>query len=229
MPLLEAAFRDTYGFELRSMYGDLPRAINSYRRTVSKIIPLATRIAWAQHQNEIERSGVTRERFVFLMSRSSYERDWGKQYDRPTSRDRFLALLLKLMPPVGPLKTLHFKPLTPAVEQDFARSFELAMATYRQQIANVTGGSLRLKNQNFDTGSVVAPGAYGLQDGAYAYWVQQLAHDHFQGVTPAIRTELSTYFQELNLPFSTKKHPKEWRRVLVELNELRVANLQMSN
>ena len=228
-PLLETAFRNTYGFELRSMYGDLPRAINSYRHTVSKIIPLATRIAWAQHQDEIEQSGVPRKRFVFIMARSSYERDWGKQYDRPTSRDQFLALLLKLMPPVGPLKTLHFKPLTPAVEKDFARSFELAMATYRQQITNVAGGSLRLENQNFDTGSVAAPAEYGLQDGAYAYWVEQLAHDHFQGVTPAIRMELLNYFQDLNLPFSTKKRPKEWRRVLVELNGLRVANLQMSN
>jgi hypothetical protein len=45
---------------------------------------------------------MTRTRFVYIMSRSSYEGNWGKQYDRPSLADRILAFILRLLPPIGP-------------------------------------------------------------------------------------------------------------------------------
>ncbi|MDQ2774924.1 MAG: zinc dependent phospholipase C family protein, partial [Acidobacteriota bacterium] len=124
-PLLDRAFRETYGLGLTDLMDDVDGAVGSYRRTISKLIPLATRVAWAEHQDEIRKAhpGVTRKQFLFVMRRSSYERYWGKQYDRPTLIDRILAFLLKLLPPIGPLKTLHFKTLTPPVEGQFMHSF----------------------------------------------------------------------------------------------------------
>jgi hypothetical protein len=73
-PLLQRAFRDTYGLDLQDVFKDFDRAIESYRRSVSKTIPMATRVAWAERKNEIEKAepGMTRERFVYVMSRSSY-------------------------------------------------------------------------------------------------------------------------------------------------------------
>src|SRR5579875_3234651 len=105
-PLVERAFRDTYGLDTQDVFNDFPRAIESFRRAVSKTIPMATRIAWAAKKDEIERAqpGITRQRFLYVMKRSSYERNWGKQYDRPTLGDRILAVLLKLIHPIGPLK-----------------------------------------------------------------------------------------------------------------------------
>src|SRR5581483_3118330 len=101
--LLERAFEDTYGLQLNDLFRNFDRAAESYRRDVSKTIPMATRVAWAQRRDEIQRSepGITRHRFVYVMKRSSYERNWGKQYDRPTLGDRILAVLLKLIPPIG--------------------------------------------------------------------------------------------------------------------------------
>src|SRR3954452_3286681 len=82
-PVLERAFRDTYGFDLKALLPDFDRSMGSYRRDVSKLIPLATRVAWAQHEDEIRKAhpGITRKRFLYIMRRSSYERNWGKQYD----------------------------------------------------------------------------------------------------------------------------------------------------
>ncbi len=87
--VLERGFRDTYGLDLKDLFPDFDRTIGSYRRAVSKTIPMATRVAWAARKSEIQKSapGVTRSSFVFVMSRSSYERNWGKQYDRPTAGD----------------------------------------------------------------------------------------------------------------------------------------------
>jgi hypothetical protein len=57
------------------------------------------------------------QRFVYIMHRSIYERNWGKQYDRPTFGDRTLAFIVKLLPSIGPLRALKLKIPTPAVEK----------------------------------------------------------------------------------------------------------------
>src|SRR5437868_9966220 len=69
--VLERAFRDTYGFGLNTMFQDFDRAVGSYRHAVSNTVPLATRVAWAQRQDEIlqARPGITRSRFLYIMSR----------------------------------------------------------------------------------------------------------------------------------------------------------------
>src|SRR5581483_547089 len=73
--VLQKGFRDTYGLDLQDVFDDFDRAVESYRRNVSKTIPMATRVAWAQKQDDIQKSepGITRKRFVYVMSRSSYE------------------------------------------------------------------------------------------------------------------------------------------------------------
>src|SRR5438105_13136266 len=52
--VLDQAFRETYGLELKSVLLDEDKALNSYRRDVSKLIPKATRIAWHLKQDEMK-------------------------------------------------------------------------------------------------------------------------------------------------------------------------------
>jgi hypothetical protein len=222
-PVLERAFRDTYGFDLKTMFPDFDRSMGSYRSAVSKTIPLATRVAWAQHEKEIRKShpGITRKRFIYIMRRSSYERDWGKQYDRPSFWDHVLAFILRLLPPVGPLKALRFKTPTPQVEQIFMRSFDVATTAYRGRIDETHRGALRLVNTNFDLGVIAPPGDYKLQDETYAYWLDTLAQDNFSGLTPRITEELLRYFGSLKAPLYATKHKKDWKRLRAELDRLK--------
>ena len=83
--LLEAAFRKTYGLEMADIFTSLDLALGSYRRTVSKVLPEATKVAWELKKDEIvkARPGTTKERFLFNLSRASYEREWGRRYERP--------------------------------------------------------------------------------------------------------------------------------------------------
>jgi hypothetical protein len=222
-PVLERAFRDTYGFDLKALLPDFDRSMGSYRRDVSKIIPLATRVAWAQHEDEIRKAhpGITRKRFLYIMRRSSYERNWGKQYDRPSLWDRVLAVILRLLPPVGPLRALRFKTPTPQVEQLFMRSFEVATTSYRGKIDEAHRGALHLLNTNFDLGVVARPGDYKLQDDTYAYWLDTLAQDNFSGLTPRITEELLRYFGNLKAPPHAKKDKSAWKRLRAELERLK--------
>lgn len=221
--LLERAFCETYGFPLTQMVDDFDKAIGSYRHALSTLIPLFTRIAWADHEGEIRhaRPGMTKHEFLYTMRRSSYEREWGKNYDRPTFFDRILAFLVKILPPIGELKVLKFKPLTPHVEQIFMKSFDAVTPEYREHIHEVEQKQLRLQNINFDVGVVTGPGQYRLQDETYAYWLLQLDKSNYAQLTPRISQNILAFYGDLSAPISTKKHPKQWRQVLSELDQLR--------
>lgn len=223
--LMERAFRETYGFDMSTMFSDLPTAIGSYRRTVSNLIPLATRIAWAEHEDDVQRSrpGITKRQFLYTMKRSSYEREFGKQYDRPSLWDRILAVILKILPPIGPLNTLRYKPLTPPVEEDFRASFNVAIGRYKEQLQGLQSKKPELENLNFDTGKAMVPGEYRLQDETYAYWLNELSQNHYAKITPAVRDSILGYYRDLTLPFATKKNSKQWQTVLLQLSELRSA------
>jgi hypothetical protein len=220
---LAKGFRDTYGLELADVFKDFDRAVESYRRSVSKTIPTATRIAWAQKQSDIERSepGMTRRRFVYVMKRSSYERNWGKQYDRPTLWDRILAFLLRLLPPIGPLKDLRFKMPTPAVEKLFMQSFTRATTQYGTVLTSVQNSALKLDDPNYDVGVFTPPGTYRLEDRIMAFWLRKLAEKNFTTATAPIRAELLQYYRSLDAPLETKKHKKRWAELLADLQMLK--------
>lgn len=223
--VLQRAFRDTYGLELQDVFKDFDRAIASYRGAVSNTIPKATRIAWAARKNEIQKSnpGITRRRFVYVMRRSSYERNWGKQYDRPSMGERILALILKIVPPIGPLKALRFKMPTPEVEDLFMKSFERSAAQYGRLLDDTTTHSLDLPDKNYDVGTATPAGAYRMADDVQAFWLHLLAKKGFSTVTPAVRLELLNYYSDLNAPIHTKKNGKQWKQVLTELGQLKAA------
>jgi hypothetical protein len=220
---LQKGFHDTYGLDLQDVFDDFDKAVESYRRAVSKTIPTATRVAWAQKQNDIRRSepGITRRKFVYVMSRSSYEKNWGKQYDRPTAGDRFLAFLLRLLPPIGPLKDLRFKMPTPPVEKLFQESFVRATGQYHAALDKVSDKSLQLDDRNYDVGVVTPAGTYFLEDNIQAYWLKKLAEKNFTTVTPEIKAELVNYYGNLNAPIATKKKKREWAEVVADLQTLK--------
>ena len=130
--LLQRAFYDTYGLDLKDLFFSFDLAISSYRSAVSRTIPLATRVAWAQRKDEIKHvePGATHRKFVYIMKRSSYEKEWGKRRDEPNRLEKFLAWILKLIPPIGPLQALRLKMPTPPVEQLFMASFDRAVQQY---------------------------------------------------------------------------------------------------
>jgi hypothetical protein len=223
VPLLEQAFHETYGLELRDVLDNEDKALGSYRRDVSKLIPRATRIAWALKKKEIKRDipGITRSKFLYNLSRSSYEREWGKDYQRPNAWDQFLAFLYRLLPKFGPLRVLQLRTPTPQTEVMFQESFNATMDFYRKLLAEEGRGDLKLRNDNFDVGEPTPPGKYFLNDDTYAQLLDQLAQKNFANLTPELRADLLNFFADPNAPNATKRKPKEWSKVEADLRQLR--------
>jgi len=222
-PLLEQAFRETYGLDLKNVLSNETKVIGSYRRDVSKLIPRATRVAWSLKEKEIEKDvpGITRKKFLYNLSRSSYERSWGKDYQPPSSWDRFLAFLYRLLPKIGPLRVLQLKTPTPETERMFQASFNATMDRYRQLLKEEGEGHVKVANNNFDVGEPTPPGKYRMNDDTHAELLDRLAKQDFAGMTPELRAELLTFFSDPNAPYATKRNPKEWSRVEAELQQLK--------
>jgi Zinc dependent phospholipase C len=226
VPLLEQAFRETFGLELREVLEDEGKVMGSYRRDVSKLIPRATRIAWSLKKKEIKNDvpGITKSRFLYNLSRSSYDREWGKDYQRPNVCDQFLAFLYKLIPKFGPLRVLQLRTPTPHTERLFQTSFNATMDRYRKLLKECGEGHVELPNENFDVGEPTGPGKYRLNDEAHAKLLVKLAERDFDNVSAELRAELLDFFADPNAPYATKRKPKEWAKVEEDLRELRAAN-----
>jgi len=223
--LLDQAFRETYGLELKNVLVNEDKALNSYRRDVSKLIPKATRIAWHLKQDEIKDDipDATKRKFLFNLSRSNYEREWGKDYRKPNAGERFLAFLFKLVPKFGPLQILQFKTPTPQTERMFEASFNATLDRYRELLTELRESRLDLPNDNFDVGENTGPGKYRLNDEAHAKLLGKLAELKFADASPEVKAELLRFFAEPDAPYATKRNAKAWATVQVQLQQLKSA------
>jgi hypothetical protein len=227
-PLLERAFKKTYGIDMKELFINLDLALGTYRRAVSTVIPQMTKIAWETKKDQIEKAspGITREKFIYHISRADYEKEWGKEYKKPGPLDKTLALIFRVVPRVGPFSALSFKVPTPETEKMFLKSFDETLTRYRGLLQRVQTEKLDLDNRDFDTGEPTRAGEYELADETYATLLNRLAKNKFQDVTPDIRQNILSFYGDLNAPIATKKDKGDWRDTLRALDKLKAAPTQ---
>jgi Zinc dependent phospholipase C len=228
-PVLERAFQDTYGLSLEHVFLNVDLAIGTYRRAIGSIFPALTKVAWQLKQQEIRKDApsLTRKKFLYNLSRSSYEKNWGATYKRPGTRSKILAAVFRIVPRVGPFKALQFQRLTPETEKMFMASFNAGIDRYREKLSELKASRLELPNENLDTGEPEKPGAYTLADTACARLLDKLK-SHYTEMPPELRAHILAFYADLNVPFATKTDAKDWAKVLGELDQLRAVNADLS-
>jgi hypothetical protein len=224
-PVMERAFLDTYGLELKDVFGNLDLALGSFRYSVSSIIPGMTRVAWQLKHDQVTKEipGITKKKFLYNLSRSSYEKQWGMGYHRPGIRTRFATWVLTVIPKVGPFKSLSFKAPTPEVEKLFMASFNATIDSYRLLLANVDARRTDLPNENFDLGEPSLAGKYEGADRAYDKLLEKIADRKFEAVTPELRSDILSYNKDRKPPAATatKKATDDWAKLLDRLEQLK--------
>jgi Zinc dependent phospholipase C len=224
-PLLEQAFQETYGLDLKTVLSDEEKVLGSYRHDVSQLLPKATRIAWSLKKDDImkDQPGITKAKFLYNLSRASYQKNWGKNYQPPTFGERFFAFLARIAPKIGPLRVLQLRTPTPETERMFEASFNATLDRYRKLLGQVGTGQPDLPNDNFDTGEATGPGKYRLDDETHAKLLDALAKHNFSGASPELRAELVEFYGHPDAPYATKRKPKDWAKVQVQLEQLKTA------
>ena len=215
-PVLERAFRDTYGLEINDVFPSEDRAIATYRYAVSQIIPALTDAAWRDKGDEVATlmPGVQRTEFVFQYRRADFEREYGRDYEKPDWFARFLAVVYRVMPNVGPFRRLAFKAPTPEAQALFEQSFRNASARFQAALAQIARGRPDFWNTNFDTGQPASHGEYALADETYAELLAKLDERKFAGVPTALRRDVLAFYGPQPSPSTaSERDRKHWDRV----------------
>jgi hypothetical protein len=222
-PLLERVFPVVYGVELKDVLAHEDLAVGSYRFAVSRLIPQMTEVALQTHKKDLMREtpDFAKEKFLYRLSRSDYERDWGKDYVKPGLGTRIVSTLLRYVPKIGPFKGMAFDNPTRQTEDMYFKSINATVDQYRAFLEQVRNNDLALPNCDLDTGQATRAAEYPLTDDAYAKLLAQLSERKFDRTSPELRDNILKFYSDNSAAIDTKKDPVRWRRVLTSLEQLK--------
>ena len=222
-PQLERAFYKTYGLKLQDVLGDEDLAIGSFRRAISNIIPAMTRVALLNRRADQvpETPDHAHRKFLYHISRSNYEKEWGKGYRRPGIGSRILAWFLRIIPKVGPATALDFKVPDAHTEDLYIKSVDETIDNYHSLLREAQRQQLTLPDTDCDTGRNTAPAEYSLADTTYAQLLHDLAKQNFSSLTPPLRSNILEFYANLNAPYHNKKDKKSWQQTERDLAQLK--------
>lgn len=221
-PLLERVFPVIYGLPLKDVIAHEDLAIGSYRFAISRLIPEMTQVALETHKKEVmsEHPDFAKKKFLYHVSRSDYEREWGKNYTKPGIGARFLAIFFRFAPKIGPFKGLGFNNPTAQTEDLYFKSINATVDQYRNSLHQVGNDSLQLANCDLDDGKVTHPGEYSLADDVYAKLLQQLSGKKFEGTSTQLRANILAFYSDHAAAIDTKRNAMDWKNVQTGLNQL---------
>jgi hypothetical protein len=230
-PLLARAFLKTYNVPLEDVLHPVDLSIGTFRRAVSQLIPQLTRVALEVQRPETvkDRPNRNEKRFRYLLSRSEYEKEWGKDYRKPGFVTRVLGFILKWIPKIGPLKALAFKIPTSQTEDIYFKSVNDTVEKYRKELRGIGGGQLKLPNLDFDTAREPRLGEYPLSDKTYARLLDDLTKKGLAGLSPDLRENILGYYSRGSLTnIYSRKERKAWEKIQVELTLLKRTTAESS-
>jgi hypothetical protein len=216
-------FPVVYGVQLKDVLPHEDLSIGSFRYSVSSLIPHMTQVALRTHRKEITSEVPTfqKQAFLYRLSRADYEKQWGKNYQHAGFGVRLLAVLLKVLPKVGPLKALDFNIPTAKTENLYFTSINATVDKYGALLGEVRSRSITLPDDDLDSGNATIEGEYTLADDTYAKLLSQLAEKKFDATTVRLQKNILTFYANASAPNDTKKDPGKWQKVQANLEALK--------
>jgi Zinc dependent phospholipase C len=222
-PLLERAFFETYGLDMRRALRFRKPVIKGYRFGVRSFIP---RVAYAEallHQNGFppDTPGEPFERLKADFARADFENHWSSYRRSPGIGAHLLAGLIFILPKIGVISNLAIRGPSVQTEEKYVDSLNHSAEALRGALAHFSGVTTALPNRDLDTGAPVKPGGYPLTDQTYARLLalltDQQANSPTQVLPLGLKEDVLAYYADPNSPISTKRNPKQWAKVRTQL------------
>ncbi len=206
-PLLERAFKETYGVDIKSVLTHEDLAVNTYRYSVSTVIPEMTRAAVLHYGKQIQQQvpSFDRRKFVYRVKRTDYEHEWGKQYHRPGFGVYVIDFIIKIMPKTGPFSAFKLEMPNAADQKTYLNSMQTTVNLFevdldQLQAQRTPGGTLPLKDLDYDTGKDTHLGEYPLADRTHAKLLDSLVRQKDAEIPSDLRASMLEYYAPLKTP-----------------------------
>ncbi|MDB5011246.1 MAG: hypothetical protein JWQ06_2035, partial [Mucilaginibacter sp.] len=170
-PVLERAFIKTYGQDINDVFESLTLTIASFRWSVKGLLPALTKTAWAIKSQDLIKTdpSLTSEKFHYRMKRQDYIKEFGSTREKPGLPAEVLSLIIRLVPKIGPARSLKFKDPGPEGEKLFVKGFDTTLFHYAEALNRLKQQkTVAFKDIDFDTGKITEPGEYALADKTYS-------------------------------------------------------------
>jgi hypothetical protein len=226
-PLMNRAFQDTYGLPIADVLAHEDLSISSYRYSVSKLIPRMTRVALAGYGEQIQKANPSfaKREFIYRLRRTDFEKQYGRQYMRPSFGDRIVAFFLDILPKVGPFSGLKLHLPDSDQQTQYLASFNSVENAYRAEVVQVSDDRAAdpppIPELDFDTGAATAEGEYKLADQTYAQLVEHLASDKNAQLSPALLADINHFYADPQAKDALRAKPKEWAELETALAAVR--------
>jgi hypothetical protein len=221
--VLARAFLETYGLDINEVFNNhLPMTIEVFRYIIANIFPLITKSAWAFKSSDIVKKDatITSKRFRYKMHVREYNKEFGNGYKHPGFFPTILALVIQVLPKVGPTRALRFKTPTPQAEKYFDNSFDTILLHYTANLHNLNQANIALKDKDFDTGKPTESKEYSLADKTYSTWLLALKKDDFKYVTTSIKQNILGFYTQIVIP-SHHKYSKKYTNLYNAFSDLK--------
>ena len=224
--LLERAFFDTYGIDAHEILGRAHPALRSYRASVRSFIPAFAEAELVLHGHQFPPHPEDQAYRVFAerVERTNYERHWKHAFRGPGIRDHLLAILVFIIPKIGPASDLAIKIPTSESQEWYLKSVNHTVDIYRDRLDKLRKGpgtALSLTNLDLDTGEITRPGSYPLTDKTYADLLNRIVEKTDRILPPLLKRNILEYYSNAAAPIETKHDRKAWSKVVAELEMLR--------
>jgi hypothetical protein len=222
--LLEKAFSDTYGLEIKDLFGNFDRAVGTFRWAVKSLIPTVTKAAWKIKGSEIRKKNplTTRRSYIYRIHRHDYYTEFGKERQKSSLGESIVSFFIRIAPKIGPLKVLKFRPPSTEAEKNFLESFETTLSNYNNGIGKVKNGNIDFSNINWDTGKKSMQYEYRLADQAYSAWVIKLKKKNFETVTPSMKENILAFYKDYSSDPAVEA--AKWQETTAALEVLKLKN-----
>lgn len=224
--LLERAFKRTYGFDIHGLFGRTRAALHTYRYGVRSFLPAFAGAEVILHGKQFaaDTGNDGYQIFIKQLQQADYERHWAYTYKKPGIGSHLLAVVVKIVPKVGPAAMLAIKIPNEKTESLYIDSVNRTALVYRellQQLRENPEMLIDLPNRDLDTGQKVKPGAYRLTDKTYAKLVERLTTNGTTVIPKRLQEDILSYYADPNAPITTKKNARAWKKLMSQLETLR--------
>lgn len=205
---LERAFADTYGFDIHEVLGRAHPALRSYRTSVRAFIPAFAQAEVVLHRRQFPAPADDEAYRIFAgrVERTNYFRQWKHAGREDGFRAHLLAVLVFIIPKIGPASDLAIKIPTVATEHRYFDAVNHTVDAFsevlRQLQENHEQDGVAIPDVDLDTGRGTRRGDYPLADETYAQLVERLAARPQRTIPEALKKNILAFYAD-----STQANP----------------------
>jgi hypothetical protein len=226
--LLRIAFYQTYGLNLNTMMVNQVAAVQTYRWSVRSFLPMVSYGEVLVHRKDFpaDTPGPQFDEYVQRLSQADFNNGWEHYRKKAGIKTHVIAVLIIILPKIGPLSDLAIRGPQPSTEARYIESVNRSVDWYEQLLGALAKkpkapprATMNLDNRDLDTGAIARPGTYRLMDETYAKLLGRIVFVR-KPIPATLKRDIQAYYSDPNAPISTKRHKRAWRKVQQQLTIL---------